>query len=150
MNLIKYIEKINDGIGNNFSGKSDLENIGISELHMHKILFHLYGAFYKHFNKELFNANFEAWKYGPVEINYRKIIKNKTNENNYFKLSFSLSEEERIYLDELIVILLKKSAWTLVELSHRIPAWKNNFRENKNHCKIPNNEIKESFLRIEI
>lgn len=57
------------------------EESNVSELHIHKILFILYGAFYKEFNKELFNQNFQAWKYGPVEIDYRKAFK-ETNKKD--------------------------------------------------------------------
>lgn len=148
MNLIEYINNINKEIWNIFD--NDDEDIKLSELHMHKILFHLYGAFFKHFSKELFSANFEAWKYGPVEINYRNHLKKNDYKFNSFDLAFNLNEEENEYLKNVTSMLIKKSAWTLVELSHRIPAWKDNFSMKKDHCKIPNDDIKNSFNNIEI
>lgn len=115
-----------------------------------KILFHVYGAFYKHFKKELFNANFEAWKYGPVEINYRNILKSGSEDFSLFDIKFKLTNKQNEYLDNVIDLLLKKSAWELVELSHLIPAWENNFDINKEHCKIPNKDIQESFKFVKI
>lgn len=151
MNLIKYINETNKKIAKSLFVSSK-EDIIISELQMHKILFILYGAFYKHFKKELFDANFEAWKYGPVEVNYRKCFKKDQINRDYknFDIKIKLLKKESEYLDELINILLKKSVWTLVELTHLIPAWKNNFNENKQNCKIPKEDIFKSFEAIEV
>lgn len=150
MNLIERINEINEEIATRYIGKFIDENITISELHMHKIMFHVYGAFYKHFKKELFNANFEAWKYGPVEINYRNILKSGSKDFSLFNINFELTDKQNEYLDNVIDLLLKKSAWELVELSHLIPAWENNFDINKEHCKIPNKDIQESFKFVKI
>lgn len=152
MHLIKHINKINKKIAKELSVDGAEYDCNVSELQMHKILFILYGAFYKHFEKELFNANFEAWKYGPVEINYRKYC-NESSSDYYLKnfdIKFTLTKKQNEYLNKLINILLKKSVWTLIELTHLIPAWKNNFKENESHCKIPNKDIHKSFKSIEV
>ncbi|MDE5767016.1 MAG: DUF4065 domain-containing protein, partial [Malacoplasma sp.] len=77
----------------------DQEN-KISELFMHKILFFIYGGFFKNFKKNLFEPNFEAWKYGPVEIDYRKEFK-KNKKSSFQKFSLNklkLNSEEKKYL----------------------------------------------------
>ena len=92
INLINYINEIYHNL---MKETDNMEQIDISELHMHKILFILYGKFLSKFNIELFNANFLAWKYGPVEIDYRNKKLEKFNnislsneQFNFFKLYF--------------------------------------------------------------
>ena len=53
--------KTENKITKNISNKKE-EN-KVSELHMHKILFIIYGDFYTKFKKELFEPNFEYTKY---------------------------------------------------------------------------------------
>ena len=89
-NLIYLITNINDSMDYELENlypykkaKLDNQENKISELFMHKILFFIYGGFYKNFKKDLFEPNFETWKYGPVEIDYRKEF--KKDENSSFK-----------------------------------------------------------------
>lgn len=143
-NLIKYIEDINKSFFEN--SKVKIEN-PVTELHMHKILFFLYGSFWKKFYKELFNANFEAWKYGPVEINYRNNKDSNKNLNILFPLNVSkLSKDEKEYLDNTIRKLLKVSAIRLMEASHLTNVWKNAYDANKKRIRISNDDIKTDFI----
>ena len=92
INLINYINEIYHKLMNETDG---MEEIDISELHMHKILFILYGKFLSKFNIELFNANFLAWKYGPVEIDYRNKKLEKFN-------NISLTSEQFNFLNFIL------------------------------------------------
>ena len=64
--IVQYINEVNAGLS-----EGTEESSIVSELQMHKMLFLIYGRFYNQYNIELWQPNFEAWKYGPVEINYR-------------------------------------------------------------------------------
>ena len=116
-----------------------------SELHTHKILFIVYGAFYEKFNKEIFEPNFQAWKYGPVEIDYRKFIKDN-DEKILNKFDCEINNNEKIYLEKLIIKLLKFSPWSLVEYTHSLDAWINNYEgEEIDYKRIPKEDIFKSF-----
>lgn len=155
-NLINLIKTINDRMGSelenisseNFSRILSREENELSELFMHKILFFIYGGFYKNFEKELFKPNFEAWKYGPVEKDYRKQRKSKKPNYEKFDLdSLKLNEEEKKYLYRTISNLLKNSPWNLVSISHDTKAWKKNYNSSKRN-KILKEDIFESFKDI--
>lgn len=145
-NLIKFIKDINNELNWNTQDLNLVEENNVSELHIHKMLFIIYGAFYKKFNKELFEPNFAAWKYGPVELDYRKFAKDgKKDLINKFNFSLQNNSEEN-YLKKLIQKLLKFSPWSLVEYTHSFEAWINNYDENnKLGKKISKEDIFESF-----
>lgn len=58
-NLISEIDKISEELFLPYSNDQKEEN-KVSELQVHKILYILYGNFYSKFNKELFDAKFQA------------------------------------------------------------------------------------------
>ena len=146
INLISFIKKINDDLNKTITKEQDFhEGNEISELHTHKILFIVYGAFYEKFNKEIFEPNFQAWKYGPVEIDYRKFIKDN-DEKNLNKFDCEINNNEKIYLEKLIIKLLKFSPWSLVEYTHSLDAWINNYEgEEIDYKRIPKEDIFKSF-----
>lgn len=155
-NLINLIKTINDRMGielenisfESFSRISNREENEISELFMHKILFFVYGGFYKNFKKELFCPEFEAWKYGPVEKGYRRQRKSKKPDYKKFDLNnLKLNNKEKEYLYRTISNLLKNSPWNLVSISHDTKAWKNNYDPNKRN-KILKEDIFDSFNDI--
>lgn len=146
INLIDFIKEINSKLSK-YTKEQDLnEENNVSELHIHKILFIIYGAFYTKFKKELFKPNFQAWKYGPVEIDYRRYIKNH-EPFDFDKFDVSLKEnKEKMYLSNLITKLLKFSPWSLVEYTHSLDAWIDNYDcEDKELNLIPKEEIFKSF-----
>ncbi len=136
MNLINYINEINDKILG--SDNEECLKTSISELMIHKVLYIIYGAFYKKFYRELFVPKFVAWKYGPVEIEYREANKLNKDTSNHFEVS--VNDEEREYLQNLISRLLWFSPWFLVELTQDTKAWSKNYVEGCSN-EIPNQEI---------
>ena len=134
---INLLELINETNKQMMYEADQMKDNPVSELHMHKILFILYGSFYSKFNKDLFDANFEAWKYGPVEIDYRN--------NKLDKFNISLLDEELNYVKKLSKSLVRSNPWLLVENTHDMLCWINNYDENKVNCKIPNEQIKQEF-----
>lgn len=119
-----------------------------SELHCQKIIFFCYGLFKKEFKKPLLEkVDFRAWKYGVVELNYRKISKGIEKEliNNF---NCTLTIDEYNYIIKIIDILAKQSPWTLVELSHASYAWYANY--NLNDSKIDEQDIDRTFDNISV
>ncbi len=137
----KYIETKKEVFDFNKNVLKNKEFGEITELHMHKILYFLFGYFWKEYKKELFSPDFEAWKYGPIEINYRN------NELEKFD-DLSLDKNELKFIDGIIFGLLKYDVWSLVDESHKTSPWINNFDENVEHIKIDKEEIKKYFEAI--
>ena len=97
---VNLIDEEIDGL--NQVDAKELEEDNVSELQMHKILYLLFGEFYKKFNKTLFkNSNFEAWKLGPVEVDFRWGFKNKKLKE-ISKFNVFLNDEEISFLKLLI------------------------------------------------
>lgn len=144
LNLISLINKKNDEL----NSSTELNYCEISELHMHKILYISYGMFYKEFKRELFTPNFEAWKYGPVEINYRNYLKNEILTKKNFEIK--VNDKEIEYLNKLIKKLIKTSPWFLVDFTHSTEAWLSKYDESSKHTKMNNEEIQRSFENVVI
>ncbi|MDE5767033.1 MAG: SocA family protein [Malacoplasma sp.] len=150
INLIEFIEKQNKTIFTSaFSGEElEYEKNELSELFIHKMLYFAYGYFYAKFNKELFaDANFQAWKYGPVEIDVREKFKNNKKISGIKKFNIEINEKEEQFLKRIIKNLLNFSTWKIVDLSHFTAPWKNNFKADSPWEEIPNDEIKKYFIK---
>lgn len=152
LNVIDFIINVND---ENFSvDKEDKkEDNKISELQIHKILYIVYGNFYAKFEKELFkDAHFEAWKYGPVEVDFRRYFNPNIKISESLKLKIhgkfdvELKIEEKDFLFKIIEKTLRFSPWSLVNFTHNTDPWLNNF--DKDEMIIPNKEIQEWFKNV--
>ena len=144
VNLIDLINEENNNL--NQATTNQFEENTISELQMHKILYLLFGEFYLEFNKNLFEQpNFEAWKFGPVEIDFRKGFKeNKINQIKKFNIF--LNYKEITFLKQLVKKLLRHSAWYLVDITHTSNAWIDNYDgKEDSRNKISEKDIKEKF-----
>ena len=145
INLIDLINEENNSL--NQADTEELEEDNVSELQMHKILYLLFGEFYKKFNKSLFNnSNFEAWKLGPVEVDFRWAFKNKKIKE-ITKFNVFLNEEEIYFLKSLIQKFLHFSVWSLVEITHSSDAWIHNYSDvdSTSRNKISEKDIQENF-----
>ena len=145
VNLIDLINEENNNL--NQVNIKELEEDNVSELQMHKILYLLFGEFYKKFNKTLFkNSNFKAWKLGPVEVDFRWGFKNKKL-NEITKFNVFLNDEEMNFLKSLIQKFLHFSVWSLVEITHSSDAWIHNYSDVNGGLrnKISEKDIQENF-----
>lgn len=102
--------------------------------------------------RELFEAQFEAWRYGPVisEI-YEDYKYRKEDLENFSKRdrSMQLTENEREvfgFIDDLISQIDHVNDFGLVKRSHQDTAWKNAFKEGQFHSKMDNQEIKRDYI----
>lgn len=111
----------------------------ITELKVHKTLYFAYGIFYGLYHLELFNPNFEAWRYGPVEVNYRYRF------GNDLKLFYE--EEYQDDIDGIFTKLLNADVWDLVDFSHETPPWKNAWERGVAFSKMDNNDIRIHFCK---
>lgn len=119
------------------------QNLRVTELKMHKILYFQFGFFYKKYKKELWNyADFGAWKFGPVELTYRDNVKNTST---FFICE--LSDDEVEFLKKLTKWLLNINMYSLIDLSHFTAPWKDNYvgEVGLKWKRIPNNEIFNYF-----
>lgn len=108
-------------------------NRPISNLKLQKILYFLYGYFYKKFGCTLFDDDFVAWKLGPVVLdvyfNYYNNIANPICESSDVKLD--LKTNEISFVDEKIQELNELSTWDLVEKSHKTTPWKEVYKNGE-------------------
>ncbi len=154
----KYLTTVENIIG---LMKEEIKNI--SPLRLQKTLYFLfayYGASYGQLSKSkeyevtkneslnlpkyLFDAQFEAWQYGPV---IRDVYMGNKYSAGYNDIDFSMSkfeiedktmqQEITEYLREIIKSTLKISDFGLVERSHEDKEWKNNIT----HQEIMNNDL---------
>jgi len=146
-NLIDFIKNVALEI-DVFRNKNTLDEKTeiISELVMHKILYFVYGGFYKNFKKDLWDPKFESWKYGPVEVQYRDNINNPSLINKIFSFDEeTYSKAEIKYLKKLITALIKMGVYNLVEFSHETDPWIDNSNKPIGFNSINKIEIQEFF-----
>lgn len=136
MDIVQYINEVNAELCKNTN-----EINKVTELQMHKMLFLIYGRFYNQYNIELWQPNFEAWKYGPVETNYRRNLE-LVKPIDIDQLSIDQKNE----LKKMIINLLGFSVWELVDYTHTLDSWKNHY-EKKDKV-IPVKEIQDEFTKI--
>lgn len=135
--IVQYINEVNKELC-----KDTNEINEVTELQMHKMLFLIYGRFYNQYNIELWQPNFEAWKYGPVEINYRH-----NNQELVKAIDINqLKDGEKDQLKKMIIKLLKFSVWGLVDYTHTLDSWKNHYEKEDNV--ISAKEIQDEFAKI--
>ena len=86
----------------------------------------------KDFNEYLFDADFEAWIYGPVvPIVYRNFKIDKMDEEKAIEFEIELKKKYNgilySFISGLINDLIDANDFDLVDISHKDNAWKNNY-----------------------
>lgn len=109
------------------------------------------------FNTYLFDANFEAWAYGPVD---REVyFKYKRDEYSHLLNDFDsdkfLSEMKdytREFVEDMVSRIFNTSDFGLVNLSHEDTSWSNNFDKDKptQSNKIDNEMIINEYAAKEL
>ena len=128
----------------------------ITALKLQKIIYFIYGYGLAKYNKVLFNANFKAWRYGPVDETIYQEFKSYGGEDitsfakdakgySYFP-NWILSENVELY--EVVNIVWDKyknyAGDKLVDLTHQEgSAWK----KTKSNEIIEISNIKEDVLK---
>lgn len=149
--------------------KEKKENVG--QLRLQKTLYLLYayyGATYGsldteneqeseieiNYPNELFDASFQAWKYGPVIYDvYTKDKENYYNDNleslPEFKINEDYEKDVLLFIDELLEQINEMSDFTLVDRTHQDDSWKIPYYENEGELGIPmdNNKIIDEYIK---
>lgn len=134
------------------------------------LLYAFYGATYgqlgKHdkedFNgqnypKELFPANFQAWRYGPVE--YDVYCSEKAGEYTEIEeeiIADDTPEEKNIkkFVDELVSQTDEIDDFSLVDRTHQDNVWLDNYQEGKRYIEMSNEDIvaeyKERYVKSDV
>ena len=85
------------------------------------------------FPKYLFQADFEAWAYGPVIRDVYLKFKNK----EFTPRQYSFSKEDKeieIFINDVMGMVLKKSDFALIDRVHEDLAWQKAYQKQK--CSI--------------
>jgi uncharacterized phage-associated protein len=122
-----------------------------SKLKLNKQLFYTDFLHYKNYGKSITGLTYRAINYGPVPANYDSIyawLENEQIISSYWIKANSgaaiesfitsaaieplvFSQEEQETIDAIINQFKNMSAWDIVDLSHREPAWKESEKEKK-------------------
>ena len=121
----------------------------ISNFHLQKLLYYSQGFSYVYENRELFEDDFEAWKYGPaiprVYNNFRLYGALPVRPDR--EISFvGLSAESQETLKAVVQVVGRKDPWALVEKVQSEPPWKNNYRSYEDRI-IPKEDIRDYFQK---
>lgn len=120
----------------------------ISNLQLQKILYFIQGNHLAKKGEPLFDADFDAWKYGPVipDIYYEYCMNGASKIRNVEALE-EISPEIKDEIDPIIQKLRVLYPWDLVEKTHNVGgAWDKTFQDGKGERhRIPKEAIKEEF-----
>ena len=128
---------------------AEKEGLTISNLHLQKLLYYSQGFSYVFENRELFEDDFEAWKYGPsiprVYNNFRVYGASPVKPDR--KIPFvQLSAEAQETLKATVQVVGRKDPWELVEKVQSEAPWKNNYRHSEDRI-ISKEDIKDYFQK---
>lgn len=96
-------------------------NQSLTKIRIHKLLYFTYIEYYMKYGEELFKPNFQAWRYGPVEVDiyYNVSIKKRRKvKSNEKKFLYDIYQKYSQYKD-----------FELVDISHRTAPWKEAYKD---------------------
>lgn len=148
MNNGKYDYKI---ICDYIIGYCQLYGNSITNLQLQKILYYVQGYFLKDYGYPAFDADIEAWQYGPVVPEaYYDFCSNGKNplyiNNPEYSVDKIQSKENRKLINNIVDKCIKMSIGNLIEKTHSELPWKNVW-DNKlrSKSKISEDKILEYF-----
>lgn len=151
-------------IVNFFLEQAKKDGRNLDHLKLMKLSFFAYGWVLATCNEKLFVENIEAWKFGPVipSIYHEfKKFKDKSIDQDYRSEYINLENGKKIYIpkidDENHSYSIIKKVWeiyspvksyALVQKTHEKDSpWDKYYNENKKNVIIPDDEIKEYFVK---
>jgi len=123
----------------------------LTPLKLQKLLYFLYGLYWKQNKQVLFSDHFVAWDYGPVVeeiyLAFRGYESNVITQptNNDFKTAISL--EDRRKISQLAEELGKLKATDMVSMSHRTLPWQEAYKDILNN-EMPGVGIRRYFETV--
>lgn len=119
----------------------------LTPLKLQKLLYLAQGWSYVWDGVPLFEDEFEAWQYGPVNIDiynhFKQYGKGEIPEEESAPLyELDMSKDEQETLESIWYEYSNWSAFSLVELTHQQAPWRDNYGKG---CIISNSDIKQYF-----
>lgn len=98
------------------------------------------------YDENLFEANFEAWAYGPVDREVYVWFKELTDDEKIGINQESLSTDEDVswYLNDLLTRIYNSNDFGLVDLSHEDKCWRDVFNPSFK-MKMNNDDILQEY-----
>lgn len=95
--------------------------VRIDEMKLHKLLYFTQRECFIQTCKPMFEAKFEAWKYGPVMVEVRQHYKDDTLHE-----TMTMEQEKRYQpvFDMVFKIYAQQKSWSLSTLTHGEYSWK--------------------------
>ncbi|MDT2904151.1 type II toxin-antitoxin system antitoxin SocA domain-containing protein [Lactococcus lactis] len=120
------------------------------------LLYAYYGATYgslkydddefEKYPSRLFDADFEAWQYGPVDCEVWSDYKYDKFEKKEFLGNTSQEKDVILFINDLITQMNEVNDFGLVERTHQDTSWSNVYRVGEKHIKMDNDKIVEEYI----
>lgn len=124
-----------------------LEEFGvrIDEMKLHKLLYFTQRECFIQTGYPMFEARFEAWKYGPVMVEIRQHYKDNSLQESFPEEQ--LKQYKPIF-DSVFRIYAKQKSWSLSTLTHGEYSWKQarNGYEEQDACEV---EMKTEDIKVD-
>lgn len=131
-------------------------NSSIRVLKILYLLYAYYGATYgslkydddefEKYPSRLFDADFEAWQYGPVDCEVWSDYKHDKFVKKEFLGNTSQEKDVILFINDLITQMNEVNDFGLVERTHQDTSWSNVYRAGENHIKMDNDKIVEEYI----
>lgn len=117
----------------------------IDEMKLHKLLYFTQRESFIQLRKPMFEACFEAWKYGPVMVSIRQHYKDDSL--NYFISQKQFAEYKPVF-DMVFKTYAPQKSWSLSTLTHGEYSWKQarSGYDEQDVCEV---EIKTEDIQID-
>jgi uncharacterized phage-associated protein len=120
----------------------------IDEMKLHKLLYFAQRESFAILDKQMFEGDFEGWKYGPV----CKEIRNSITQDGILDYDSDISDENKYIINNVILEYGSLASWKLSEMSHNEKSWKNarvGLKDGENgNRKLKLEDIKEDSRKV--
>ena len=123
----------------------------MDEMKLHKLLYFVQREAIIQMNEPMFKERFEAWRYGPVMVEIRRMYKEKDFTE---KLSEESIEKYKSVFDMVFATYVQKDSWSLSCITHGEYSWgvaRNGVPEDENSDRmIDTDDIRKDAERVKI
>jgi uncharacterized phage-associated protein len=134
-------------VANQLLDLADMRKIGLSNLHLQKVIYFAYGNYLRQFQRRLIVNRFEAWDHGPVIPELYHALKKFGDEDitgratrfdfetrDFIEVRDEFHDSLNSFLAEMLLFYGRMDPWELVKLSHQPGgAWARTIAGAENH-----------------
>ena len=120
----------------------------ISPLKLQKILYYAQGYHIAAFDEPLFDEDIQAWQHGPVIPKIYHKYKNSSQVLESECSAFSLPDGLMKFLDNILEVYGRHSAWQLREMTHSESPWLSSYEKGVSNKVIPQSLLKDFFKKL--